>query len=168
VVRSFLETVHGLLGVDVDVDIDIEEDGLHCNINASANDGGLLIGRRGATLDALQYLTLRVLQTEGHERMRLTLAVGGYRSRRERTLQELAESAAARVRESGRPYHFEPMSAMERRVVHMSVMSMEGLHTQSEGEGRNRHVVILPGPPPAGGSGGSRSVDAGAGDDAHA
>jgi spoIIIJ-associated protein len=61
VVRSFLETVLGLLGVDVEVDIDVEEDGLHCDLNTSEQDGGLLIGRHGATLDALQYLTLRVL-----------------------------------------------------------------------------------------------------------
>ena len=65
VVRSFLETVLGLLGVEVEVDIDVEEDGLHCDLNTSEEEGGLLIGRHGATLDALQYLTLRVLQAEG-------------------------------------------------------------------------------------------------------
>src|SRR6187549_1405318 len=78
VVRTFLESVLGLLGVDVEVDIDIEEDGLHCDLNTSAEDGGLLIGRHGATLDALQYLTLRVLQAEGFPRMRITLDVAGY------------------------------------------------------------------------------------------
>ena len=62
VVRSFLESVLGLLGVEVEVDIDIEEDGLHCDLNCAESDGGLLIGRHGATLDSLQYLTLRVLQ----------------------------------------------------------------------------------------------------------
>jgi spoIIIJ-associated protein len=144
VVRSFLESVLGLLGVDVEVDIDIEEDGLHCDLNCSSDDGGLLIGRHGATLDALQYLTLRVLQAEGFERMRITLDVAGYRTRREKTLRQLAQNAAQKVLRSGQPYHFEPMSAMERRVVHMAIVDIDGLATESEGEGRRRHVVIFP------------------------
>lgn len=144
VVRSFLESVLGLLGVDVDVDIDIEEDGLHCDLNCSPEDGGLLIGRHGATLDALQYLTLRVLQAEGLERMRITLDVAGYRSRREKTLRQLAQNVAKKVLDNGQPHHFEPMSAMERRVVHMTILDIEGLATESEGEGRKRHVVVFP------------------------
>jgi spoIIIJ-associated protein len=144
VVRSFLETVLGLLDVDVEVDIDIEEDGLHCDLNTTPDDGGLLIGRHGATLDALQYLTLRVLQAEGFPRMRITLDVAGYRTRREKTLRQLAQSVAAKVIETRRAYHFEPMSAMERRVVHMTISDMEGLVTESEGEGRKRHVVVFP------------------------
>jgi spoIIIJ-associated protein len=144
VVRSFLETVLGLLGVDVEVDIDMEEDGLHCDLNCSADDGGLLIGRHGATLDSLQYLTLRVLQAEGFERMRITLDVAGYRTRREKTLKQLAQSVAAKVLDTGKPYHFEPMSAMERRVVHTTILGIEGLATESEGEGKRRHVVVFP------------------------
>lgn len=144
VVRSFLESVLGLLGVEVEVDIDIEEDGLHCDLNTSDEDGGLLIGRHGATLDALQYLTLRVLQAEGFDRMRITLDVGGYRTRREKTLKEMAQGVGQKVLTSGRPYHFDPMSAMERRVVHMTLMAIDGLRTESEGEGRFRHVVVFP------------------------
>ncbi len=143
VVRSFLETVLSLLGVEVEVDIDVEEDGLHCDLNTSEAEGGLLIGRHGATLDALQYLTLRVLQAEGLGRMRITLDVGGYRDRREKVLRDLAEGAAKRVRDGDRPYHFEPMSAMERRVVHMAISELGGLRTESEGEGRRRHVVVF-------------------------
>ena len=143
VVRSFLESVLGLLGVEVEVDIDIEEDGLHCDLNCAASDGGLLIGRHGATLDSLQYLTLRVLQAEGQARMRITLDVAGYRTRREKTLKQLAQNAADKVLSNGRPFHFEPMSAMERRVVHMAIVDIEGLATESEGEGRRRHVVVF-------------------------
>ncbi|MBX7079889.1 MAG: KH domain-containing protein [Nannocystaceae bacterium] len=143
IVRSFLESVLGLLGVDVEVDIEIEEEGLHCDLNASPEDGGLLIGRHGATLDALQYLTLRVLQAEDIERMRITLDVAGYRTRREKTLRQLAQNAAAKVLDTGEPYHFEPMSAMERRVVHTTILGIEGLTTESEGEGRRRHVVVF-------------------------
>lgn len=143
IVRSFLESVLGLLGIEVEVDIDVEEDGLHCDLNASAEDGGLLIGRHGATLDALQYLTLRVLQAEDMERMRITLDVAGYRTRREKTLKQLAQNAADKVLDTGEPYHFEPMSAMERRVVHTTIMEIEGLTTESEGEGRRRHVVVF-------------------------
>ncbi|TPV94977.1 MAG: KH domain-containing protein [Myxococcales bacterium FL481] len=144
VVRTFLEAVLGLLGVEVEVDIDVEQDGLHCDLNTSEADEGLLIGRRGVTLDALQYLALRVLQAENLGRMRLTLDVGGYRSRREKSLRELAKTAGERVLDTGRPHHFEPMSAMERRVVHMCVLEIGGLRTESEGEGARRHVVVFP------------------------
>jgi spoIIIJ-associated protein len=144
VVRSFLESVLGLLGVEVEVDIDVEEDGLHCDLNTSEEDGGLLIGRHGATLDALQYLTLRVLQAEGFERMRITLDVGGYRMRREKSLRELAQGIGQKVLSTGKPYHFDPMSAMERRVVHLALVDVNGLRTESEGEGRFRHVVVFP------------------------
>ena len=88
VARSFLETVLGMMGVEVEVDIDVEEDGLHCDLNTSEQEGGLLIGRHGATLDSLQYLTLRVLQAEGLGRMRITLDVGGYRERREKQIKD--------------------------------------------------------------------------------
>ena len=144
VVRSFLESVLGMPGVDVEVDIALEEDGLHCDLNCSSDEEGLLIGRHGSTLDALQYLSLRVLQAEGLGRMRITLDVGGYRTRREQTLRELADSIAKKVKSTGRPHHFDPMSAMERRVVHMA-MAEAGLRTESEGEGRRRHVVVFAG-----------------------
>ena len=144
VVRTFLETVLGLMGVEVEVDIDVEENGLHCDLNTSEEDGGLLIGRHGSTLDSLQYLTLRVLQSEGLGRMRITLDVGGYRDRREKTLCDLANGVADKVLDSGRPYHFEAMSAMERRVVHMAIAERDGLRTESEGEARRRHVVVFP------------------------
>lgn len=143
VVRSFLETVLRLLGVEVEVDIDVEEDGLHCDLNTSSEEEGLLIGRHGSTLDSLQYLTLRVLQAEGLGRMRITLDVGGYRTRREKTLRDLAGRIAEKVQDTGRPHHFEPMSAMERRVVHMAMAELN-LRTESEGEGRRRHVVVFP------------------------
>lgn len=145
VVRSFLESVLGMLGVDVEVDIDLEEDGLHCDLNCTADEEGLLIGRHGSTLDALQYLALRVLQAEGLGRMRITLDVGGYRTRREDSLKELADGIAAKVKSAGKAHHFEPMSAMERRVVHMA-MAEAGLRTESEGEGRRRHVVVFANP----------------------
>jgi spoIIIJ-associated protein len=143
VVRSFLETVLGMMGVEVEVDIDVEPDGLHCDLNTSEQEGGLLIGRHGATLDSLQYLTLRVLQAEGLGRMRITLDVGGYRERREKQIRDKVADVANRVLDNGRPYHFDPMSAMERRVVHMAVTEFEGLRTESEGEGRRRHVVVF-------------------------
>jgi len=143
IVRSFLETVLNMLGVEVEVDIEVHEEGLHCDLNTGRDEEGLLIGRHGATLDALQYLTLRVLHSEGLGRMRITVDVGGYRGRREKTLRELADGVAQRVKQTGRPHHFEPMSAMERRVVHLAIDEAGGLRTESEGEGRRRHVVVF-------------------------
>src|SRR5690606_7036554 len=87
---------------------------------------------------------LRVLQAEGFERMRITLDVGGYRMRREKSLRELALGIGQKVLSTGKPYHFDPMSAMERRVVHLALAEANGLRTESEGEGRFRHVVVFP------------------------
>jgi spoIIIJ-associated protein len=70
--------------------------------------------------------------------------VAGYRTRREKVLREMAGDVAQKVLKSGRPHHFEPMSAMERRVVHMAIVEHDGLRTESEGEGRRRHVVVFP------------------------
>ena len=120
------------------------ENGLRLCINAETM--GLLIGRRGETLDAMQYLVSLVANKNRKEEgyLRITLDTEGYRSRREETLKRLARKNAQHVRQSGRPVAMEPMNPYERRVLHSALQGFAGVTTHSEGEEPNRHVVITP------------------------
>jgi len=120
------------------------ENGLRLCI--SAESMGLLIGRRGETLDAMQYLVSLVANKNRKEEgyIRITLDTEGYRSRREETLKRLARKNATQVRQTGRPVAMEPMNPYERRILHSALQGFSGVTTHSEGEEPNRHVVITP------------------------
>ena len=120
------------------------DNGLRLCIDADTM--GLLIGRRGETLDALQYLVSLVANKDRKDDgyLRITLDTEGYRSRREDTLTRLARRTATRVRQTGRAVAMEPMNPYERRVLHSALQGFGGVATHSEGEEPNRHVVITP------------------------
>jgi spoIIIJ-associated protein len=120
------------------------ENGLRLCIDAETM--GLLIGRRGETLDAMQYLVSLVANKNRKEEgyIRVTLDTEGYRSRREETLKRLARKNAMHVRQTGRPVSMEPMNPYERRILHSALQGFTGVTTHSEGEEPNRHVVITP------------------------
>ena len=120
------------------------ENGLRLCINAETM--GLLIGRRGETLDAMQYLVSLVANKDRKDDgyLRVTLDTEGYRSRREETLKRLARKNAVHVRQTGRPVSMEPMNPYERRILHSALQGFTGVTTHSEGEEPNRHVVITP------------------------
>lgn len=114
---------------------------------------GVLIGRRGATLDAVQYLVnlvagncsrRREASGEPAEEIRILVDAGGYRSRRVASLRRLAKSVAARVRRDGGAIRLEPMNPMERRIVHLAVQECSGVESFSEGEDPYRYVVVVP------------------------
>jgi spoIIIJ-associated protein len=120
------------------------ENGLRLCIEAETM--GLLIGRRGETLDAMQYLVSLVANKNRKEEgyTRITLDTEGYRSRREETLKRLARKNATRARQTGRAVTMEPMNPYERRILHSALQGFSGVTTHSEGEEPNRHVVITP------------------------
>ncbi len=120
------------------------DNGLRLCIDAETM--GLLIGRRGETLDAMQYLVSLVANKNRKEDgyIRVTLDTEGYRSRREETLKRLARKNATHVRQTGRPVVMEPMNPYERRILHSALQGFNGVTTHSEGEEPNRHVVITP------------------------
>ncbi|MDL2218512.1 Jag N-terminal domain-containing protein, partial [Christensenellaceae bacterium OttesenSCG-928-M15] len=135
--KALLDNMHvsaKVLAVEV-------EDGVRLRIDSETK--GLLIGRRGETLDALQYITsLHVNRTRKQEKyMRVTIDTEDYRSKREDTLTRLARRQAARVKTSGRAIAMEPMNPYERRVLHSSLQGNPYVTTYSEGEEPNRHVV---------------------------
>lgn len=104
---------------------------------------GVVIGRRGETLDALQYLTSLAANT-GNGYYKVTLNIGNYREKREKTLRELAKKVSAQVLSSGRSRTLEPMNPYERRIIHTVIQEIEGVTSNSVGEGSGRRVVVSP------------------------
>ena len=107
-------------------------------------DLGMLIGRRGETLAALQYITRLIASRELQRRANIVLDVEGYKSRREQMLQKLAKRMANQALQMGRTVSLEPMSPYERRIVHLTLRDHPDVSTQSVGEGDRRKVTIVP------------------------
>ncbi|MGH2726027.1 MAG: RNA-binding cell elongation regulator Jag/EloR [Actinomycetota bacterium] len=114
------------------------------HLELTGNELGLLIGRRGSTLEAIQEVTRAAVQRQIGQRAWVNLDIEGYRARRRVIVERRARQTAARVRKSGRPQELEPMSAYERKIVHDTLSDFRGVRTSSEGEGLDRHVVISP------------------------
>lgn len=110
--------------------------------NIDGDDCGILIGRKGETLHALQYITSLAANKAGKARMRVTLDIGGYKAKRENSVASLALRTAQRAVRTQQAYELTPMSAAERRVVHETLHDFKGVTTYSEGEEPNRYVVI--------------------------
>jgi spoIIIJ-associated protein len=113
-------------------------------VNVESDDYGIIIGRRGETLDALQYLTSLAIKNSTDKYVRVTLNVGDYRAKREETLRALAIKNANFVVRSGRRFAFEPMNPYERRIIHTAVQEVEGAVSRSVGTGMERKVLIEP------------------------
>lgn len=142
---GFVQGLVNAFGVDADVQA-VSEDDEHLEIAVTGEDLGLLVGPRGATLNAIQELTRTAVaqQHSGRLQGRLRVDVAGYRARRKEALERFAAQQAERVRETGDAVALEPMSPPDRKIVHDAINEIDGVHTTSEGEDRRRHVVILP------------------------
>lgn len=130
------------LGVE-DAEISIESDEEEVRISIECGDDyGSVIGRRGETLDAIQYLTRLVINRGSDDFRRVSINVGNYREKRENTLRSLAKKNAAKVRKYGRNVVLEPMNPYERRIIHTTVQEIEGVTSHSVGSDSDRKVVI--------------------------
>ena len=141
-VRAILERVVDALGLEGDVDVAESEDLIVGTVDGE--DVGLLIGRRGQTIDAVQLLCYRAAFRGEKDRKRVVVDAAGYRERRRELLEGQAERAAARALESGKEIELEPMSASERKVVHDYLVERSGVETFSEGEEPERCVIVAP------------------------
>jgi len=144
--KRILETLMGHLGFDATVEVAAGETS-RLNVVAQGDDRdslGALIGRKGERLSALQHLVNLMLSKEMGSWTRVLVDVEDYRGRRERQLRELADRAAARVMETGKMLQLEPMPALERRWIHLTLRDHAGVATQSIGEEPNRRVVLVP------------------------
>ena len=141
VAKAFLMELTKLMGVDVAIDMGTDAEG---NVYGFINGDtlGILIGRRGETLDAVQYLTSLKVNKGRDSYTRVTLDTENYRAKREDTLIRLANRMANRALRTGRKVSLEPMNPYERRIIHFALQQNEGVATHSEGDEPNRHVVI--------------------------
>ena len=142
-VRLLLARVVDALGVDGRVDVHEGDDAI--TLTCSGADVALLIGRHGQTIDAVQYLMNAIShRTHGDERKEVIVDAAGYRDRRRVTLESLAVRTAQQVTTSGERVELDPMTAVERKVVHLKLKEFDGVETASEGTEPNRYVVVLP------------------------
>lgn len=141
--RSLVARIVAAVGADARVDV--REDDHAVVVTCSGPDVALLIGRHGQTIDSIQYLLNAIAhRSYAEERKEVVVDAAGYRERRRATLEALAVRTAERVRETGEREELEPMTAVERKVVHLRLQEFGGVATTSEGVEPNRYVVVLP------------------------
>lgn len=145
--RRFLEVTADKMGFSLTVQTRTE--GVDAVLELSGRDAERAVGRKGATLDALQLLANRVASRAADgERAGLIVDAAGYRARREKTLTTMAEQLGARCIEQGKVIVMDPLPPRERRVVHMALARFAGVTTRSEGDGEERRIQIIPMPVP--------------------
>jgi spoIIIJ-associated protein len=137
---EFIHRICKAMGVNADTQM--SKDGENWHVNITGPELGILIGRRGETLDALQYLTNLAVSKNLSERVRVIVDVEGYRQRREETLIRLAKRLSEKVKRTGIKVVLEPMNPHERRIIHTSLQDETRISTYSEGNDPNRRVVI--------------------------
>ena len=142
-VRAIVDRVLDEIDLDAEVELTETDDEILASIDGP-DELGILIGRRGQTLDALQLLCYRAASMGVSERKRVTLDAAGYRKRRRALLQEEAEIAAQRAARNGEAVRLEPMSASERRMVHEVLKDRSDVETYSEGDEPDRRIVVAP------------------------
>ena len=145
IAKSFLEKVFSAMELTVKLDIKVEEDEKEntININVIGDDMGILIGKRGQTLDSLQYLVSLVVNKESDKFNRVKLDTEYYRERRKATLENLAKNISLKVKRIKKPVALEPMNPYERRIIHSALQDDKYCTTKSEGEEPYRHVVVM-------------------------
>lgn len=140
--KDFLKEVFDAMNMVVVVNAKYDEDSRNLNIDLSGDEMGVLIGKRGQTLDSLQYLVSLVVNKETDEYIRVKVDTEDYRNRRRETLENLAKNIAYKVKRTKRPVSLEPMNPYERRVIHSALQNDKFVTTHSEGEEPFRRVVV--------------------------
>lgn len=141
--KKYLEDILSFFGLNTDVYATTEDNEVIELHVPSTPLNGFLIGQRGDTMRALQYMVSSALKNGGHEITRVNVDVADYKKARADRLSEQAMDWVKAVKESGEPMHLKPMNAADRRTIH-KLAGEEGLTTESEGEGQDRHIVLKP------------------------
>ena len=141
--REFLTGVFEAMNLEVTMTMKYDQEEGCLDIDFEGPEMGLLIGKRGQTLDSLQYLTSLVVNKGQSEYIRIKLDTENYRKLRKDTLENLAKNIAFKVRKTRRPVSLEPMNPYERRIIHSALQNNKAVFTTSEGEEPYRHVVVM-------------------------
>ena len=140
--KEFLDEVFNAMNMVVTLDVKYDEENKNLNIDLSGDEMGILIGKRGQTLDSLQYLVSLVVNKGSEEYIRVKVDTEDYRKRRKETLENLAKNIAYKVKRTKRSVSLEPMNPYERRVIHSALQNDRYVTTHSEGEEPFRRVVV--------------------------
>ncbi len=130
--------------MDLDAEVTIRDDGERVILDVQGDDAGRVIGKKGQTLDALQFLLNKILNRFPDGRRHIVVDSGDYRERHDDGLETLARREAKRAVQEGRVVTLQPMSARDRRVIHLSLAKFEGVTTSSQGKGMQRRIQIIP------------------------
>ena len=140
--EEFLKDVFAAMNMEVTMTSSMDEEEKCLNIDLAGADMGVLIGKRGQTLDSLQYLVSLIINKESEEYLRVKLDTENYRERRKATLESLARNIASKVKRTKRPVSLEPMNPYERRIIHSALQNDKYVVTRSEGDEPYRHVIV--------------------------
>ena len=142
VAKNFLKEVFNAMDMAVVVDVKYDEAENNMDVDLSGDDMGVLIGKRGQTLDSIQYLLSLVINKNMEDYIRVKVDTENYRQRRKETLENLAKNIAYKVKRTKRPVSLEPMNPYERRIIHSALQNDKYVTTHSEGEEPFRRVVV--------------------------
>ena len=142
IAKKFLNDVFAAMNMEVVIDVKYDETENEMNIDLSGDEMGVLIGKRGQTLDSLQYLVSLVINKDVDDYIRVKVDTENYRERRKETLENLAKNIAYKVKRTRRPVSLEPMNPYERRIIHSALQNDKYVTTHSEGEEPFRKVVV--------------------------
>ena len=145
IAKKYIEDIIKGIGLD-DVTVTSEAEDNVITFTIEGENASNLIGRRGETLDAIQYLTTLAANLVDGDYNRIIINIGNYREKREKTLENLGRSVAFKVKKSGKQVELEPMNPYERRIIHTAVQKVRGVISWSEGESIKRHIIIGPDP----------------------
>ena len=141
--KDFLKDVFDAMNLTVVVDVKYNEEESTMDVNLSGDEMGILIGKRGQTLDSLQYLVSLVVNKDTENYIRVKVDTENYRKRRKDTLENLAKNISYKVKRTKRPVSLEPMNPYERRIIHSALQNDRYVTTYSEGDEPFRHVVVV-------------------------
>ena len=141
--KDFLKDVFAAMNLTVVVDVKYNEDESTMDVDLSGDEMGILIGKRGQTLDSLQYLVSLVVNKDTENYIRVKVDTENYRKRRKDTLENLAKNISYKVKRTKRPVSLEPMNPYERRIIHSALQNDRYVTTYSEGDEPFRHVVVV-------------------------
>lgn len=142
VVKNFLDKLFSCMEIEVEIIMNYDEKERVIDIELKGNDMGVLIGKRGQTLDSLQYLTSLAANKDIEDYVKIKMDTENYRQRRKETIENLARNIAGKVKKTRKPMHLEPMNPYERRIIHAVLQNDKYVETYSEGEEPYRKVVV--------------------------
>lgn len=142
-VKSVIKEIVTLMDIDCEI-AEVHEGSSKVYIELDSEDSGLVIGRKGKTLEAIQFLVNLIVSTRTNSEKKIILDIESYRAKRERSLKRLSYDTAQKVIRTGRPWTLEPMNPFERRLIHLTLQNDERVVTKSEGQGIYRKVKISP------------------------